>query len=75
MHLSGFGLWLGHTNDAEELLPTEGSQHKQTDYLIDINTQGKPLLFAEEKYDFVAFVSPGLRQPNVTLSELSFGSA
>lgn len=63
------------TNDAEELVPTGESQHKQTDYLIDINNQRQTLLSAEEKPDFVAFVLPGLHQPSVFLSELIFGSA
>lgn len=63
------------TNDAEELLPTGKSHHKQTHYLTDINTWRQTLLSAKEKLDFVAFVLPGLHQPSVFLSKLIFGSA
>lgn len=75
MHLSGLGLWLRPLTVAgsllmmrRRLLPTGESRHKQTDYLIDINTQRKTLLSAEENPDFIAFGLPGLRQPSVLFS-------
>lgn len=71
MHLSGLGLWQRPLTVAgsllmmrRSLLPTRESRHKQTDYLIDINTQSKTLLSAEENPDFIAFGLPGLSQPS-----------